>query len=431
MAPYYIFIFISVILLQSANCYAFAPLHQNILVMPLYMQIVLAITGGFVLNFMPCVLPALSIKLINLTKHQTSPKASLCWTVAGIMTSFWCISAISIVMKRAGSGIGIGMGFQNTSFLILLVTIITIFISISLDKVSINISEQAHSFLTRTFFYAHLEAFFGGVIATILSIPCTAPFLGSAVAVAMFTDEVNNIVMFTSIGIGFSIPYILCMIKPEVLNFLPRPGKWLVRFKNFLAVLLIISLIWLLGVLAGQLTARSIFGLFLIVVLIKFTMEEPKIRGVYKIIGIIVLISSALYLPQMANKEDMAYRNYVRGIWVKFDESLLERSVSEGKVVLVDVTADWCITCQFNKLTLWDRSHTVQFLSHQNVVTLRADITHPNAIAEKLLTDHKMYGIPFNIIYGPNARSGIVLPTLLSYEDLVDAVYKARTNEQR
>ena len=247
----------------------------------------------------------------------------------------------------------------------------------------------------------------------------------------MFTDEVNNIVMFTSIGIGFSIPYILCMIKPEVLNFLPRPGKWLVRFKNFLAVLLIISLIWLLGVLAGQLTARSIFGLFLIVVLIKFTMEEPKIRGVYKIIGIIVLISSALYLPQMANKEDMAYRNYVRGIWVKFDESLLERSVSEGKVVLVDVTADWCITCQFNKLTLWDRSHTVQFLSHQNVVTLRADITHPNAIAEKLLTDHKMYGIPFNIIYGPNARSGIVLPTLLSYEDLVDAVYKARTNEQR
>jgi suppressor for copper-sensitivity B len=269
-----------------------------------YLQIPLAIIGGLALNLMPCVLPVLSIKLMSMMNNKERYKSSLIWTICGIIFSFWCVSIVSIVLRDAGKIIGIGFGYQNTQFLICIIILLTFFTSLSLDRVNINLN-ILDSLCKPIASLGFLKDFFSGSVIAIMSLPCTAPFLGSAIAFALFADKIENFILFTSIALGFSLPYILCIFEPRVLNLLPKSGSWLLYFKKILSGLLIISLIWFIIIVAGQLSIRSSIGLTLIVILIKFCLEEERIKPLTRAVCILTLSILALYLPKVATEEDL------------------------------------------------------------------------------------------------------------------------------
>lgn len=401
----------------------------------LYATLLAAFLGGLILNFMPCVLPVLSLKLLSLTRAQSYYRRSFTTTFLGIMSSFWAISLISIFIKSTGEQFGIGMGFQQTEFIIFLCILVTIFISLTLEKSYVQLpkflsnafsSETSNGSLQssgRNSFI--IQDFISGVMATLLSIPCTAPFLGSAILIAIMGTPFESIFIFTSVGFGFGFPYLILISSPSLLKFLPKPGHWMEKAKQFLAMLFIASLLWLLLLVYGQLDLRPTFGLFLILILIKFVLEEPRVRA--KLFIITILIIGALCLPQLAHKEDMAFENYKNEIWQEFDRLKLHKLINEGKIVVVEVTADWCLTCKYNKLLVWDRIKTLQLLSKPEIVAMRADATVYRKDIEDYLKEHGVYGIPFAVVYGINAPGGIAMPTLLAYDDIVKAIEKAST----
>lgn len=392
---------------------------------PLYMVLAMALAGGFILNFMPCVLPVLALKLMSISKLGKDYRQSFITTVFGIIATFWAISAASITMKD----LGIGMGFQQSEFLIILALLMVFFISVALGRVNITIPAFISNIAAMRFATRYMEDFLGGVIATMLSIPCTAPFLGAAMSSAFVAESYVNFLIFTSTAIGFSLPYIFVIISPKLISFIPKSGKWMETLKTAMAILLIASLVWVVNILYSALGLRATFGFVLILALMKYIIEEDKpffSKGVIKILSIISIIYCALYLPQMAHKEDYAREKYISGLWQEFDASKIEEYTKEGKIVVVDITADWCITCKVNKIRLWDRSSSVSIISSPSVIAMRADVTKQNAEVEKFLLKQGVYGVPFSAVYGPSKPSGVILPVLVDYNDLKSAIEAAR-----
>jgi suppressor for copper-sensitivity B len=391
-----------------------------------------AFIGGLILNFMPCVLPVLALKLMSVIKGGAAYRRSFFVTILGIMSAFWALALASILAKSAGKQIGIGMGFQESEFIIFLCVLITVFISISLDKVQINFyssgliqgSPEPSKALASGARETYLQDFLSGVIATLLSIPCTAPFLGGATLIAVSGTARESLAIFTSIGLGFSLPYLLLILSPNMLRFLPKPGAWMENMKKILAILFVASLVWLLGVLYDQLGLRASAGLFLLLLLIKFALEEPKLP--YKAICIIALVAASLYLPQFAHDEDEEDEIYIEHVWHKFDRQKIDELVMDGKIVVVDVTADWCLTCKYNKFMVWDRKKTVKLLLQKDIVAMRADVTKQDEVVEDYLKEHGVYGIPFDVVYSKKTPKGLALPTLLRYQDLVEAIDATR-----
>lgn len=406
------------------------PLSQSsISPAPFYIILLMAIAGGFILNFMPCVLPVLALKMMSATKMTTNYRSSFVATVFGILSSFWFLSIVSIAMKDLGRGLGIGMGFQQTEFIIFLSVLVVIFISIALGRVNLIMPSFMQNIAPLKASGAYFEDFMGGVVATFLSVPCTAPFLGTAMAFAFFGDGLSNFIIFTFVAIGFSLPYLLLIISPQLIFLMPRPGAWMEKVKQFLAILLIGSLVWLLSIIESQLGMRASFGLVLMLILIKYVVEESSgffKSSLWKSLALIGLIAGSLYLPQMASREDQAHDQYLESLWQELSPEMISKYVIDNKVVIVDVTADWCITCKYNKLLIWDRRSAIDLLRDSSIVAMRGDMTVPNDKIEKYLLDNQKYGIPFNIVYGPKAPGGIVLPVLLSFDDLKNAIEKAR-----
>lgn len=403
--------------------------NQNSDSTPLYLVLGMALVGGFILNFMPCVLPVLALKLISATKLVKNYRSSFLATIFGIICSFWLLSIATITMKDLGKSFGIGMGFQQIEFIILLTVLIILFISISLGRINVAIPSFVQNINALGSSVRYFEDFIGGVIATFLSVPCTAPFLGSAMAVAFLSDTITNFLIFTFTAIGFSLPYLILILSPKLIFLLPKSGDWMEKIKKFLSILLIGSLVWLLSILAPQLGPRATFGLVLLLILIKYVIEEHSNflkYPLWKITAAVILTICCIYLPQLASKQDDEHNDYITSLWQELSPSAIEGYIKQNKIVIVDITADWCITCKYNKLLIWDRRSAIKLLNDPSIVAMRGDMTIPDPKIEQYLLSNQKYGIPFNIVYGPGAPNGVVLPVLFSFEDLTNAIKKAR-----
>ena len=389
--------------------------------------LIAALIGGLILNLMPCVLPVLMLKIFNIISNRDSNyRMHLIATIAGIFFSFLSLGLVTVWMRSLGVVMGMGANFQAPQFVIILTIIMTIFTSNILGRFEIALPEFITSRLAAAKFKsAYIGAFASGVIATIFATPCTAPFLGTAITFAMTAEFMQIMEIFFMIGLGFSSPYILLIISPELLRFLPKPGVWMETFKKILAIAMIITIMWLLSILQSQLGIRATIGVLMMLFLIKFTFEQERINLVLRYIFAIILFAGAMYLPTTASEEDQAGINEQLSLWRSFDNAELERSINQGRIVVVDITADWCMTCKYNKLMLWNRAKTMKLLNDPNIVVMRGDLTRPSHAIHRYLESMRVYGIPFDIVYGPSARHGIILPTIASYDDLVKAIEMA------
>jgi suppressor for copper-sensitivity B len=397
--------------------------QDNINLMSILILIAFAVTGGAILNFMPCVLPVLSLKLLSITKN---PDRSFGFTIAGIMTTFLSLAIFTIMMRNSGEQFGLGANFQKPEFIIALSIIVNIFISVASDRATIALPAKISNFLLNKKFKSEdASSFFNGVLASILSTPCTAPFLGTAMAFALTGSDFVILITFLSVGIGFSFPYLLLLTFPHLLEFLPKPGKWIVIFKKLLVLLLILTLGWLLSVVYSQVGGRATIGFIFLLVLIKFTIENVS-SFEKKMLLMIVLLPTSFYLPKFAYNEDKEWQNQIDHVWQNFNRIQLDNYIAEGKTVFVDVTADWCVTCKYNKIMVLNQHRTLKLLEQTSTIALRADFTNRDPEIYKYLIENKVHGIPFNIVYGPRPPHVIILPVLLSYEDIKQAIEKLK-----
>ena len=400
----------------------------------LFLMIFVAMFGGLILNIMPCVLPVLSLKIISLIKHGQSSKAEIRYNffaiTLGILTSFICFAIIAIIIKLSGSYLGWGLQFQNKYFLLFVITLLVLFIGsllewliISFDNLSVNLLHQKINHQKNIF----IANFLSGVLAVLLATPCSAPILGSALSFAITQNYFILAIITISIGIGFAMPYILILMFPKLISFLPKPGVWMKQVKNMMISLLIIAIIWLAHILATSIGYLPVLVILLLnLILLLLIKNRHKISKILNFILINLVIIGLLSVVYLNNHGISKIEKSNNGdIWQEFNEEDIEKYVMQGRVVLIDITADWCITCKINKITVLENKEIINLIKQKKIIAMRGDITISNPKIMTFLAKHKRFAIPFNIVYGPNAKEGLILSEILNKDRLVDLIIKA------
>ena len=340
----------------------------------------IAFIGGVVLNFMPCVFPVLSLKIYNVLSQQQENisdktiKRNFLATILGIIFSFFILSLLIVFLKKIGHNLGWGFQFQSPIFLFFMILILILFSLNLVDVFSIDIPIIFKKFLNRIINLnkkssEFFQNFFLGSFITILSTPCSAPFIGTAIGFAFVSPNQIIFLIFFCISLGLSSPYIILATKPQILSFLPKPGLWMRKFKYFLSLLLILTAIWLSKTLLIQINTIS---------------------------------------------NDSKNNN-----WINFDTIKLSELINENNIVFVDITAEWCLTCFYNKKTVLDRKKVKNIFETYDVKKIRGDLTKPNREINKYINSFGRFGIPFNAIYSSSAPQGILLPEVLTVQNLL------------
>ena len=400
----------------------------------IYFMILLAMFGGLILNIMPCVLPVISIKLISVLKHSGATTSKIRFsffsTIIGILSCFMLLAFFSFAIQSAGSSLGWGFQFQNPFFLIFLIMILVFFIAELLGIFEINFSQILATFLDKKISEKEAQKnifipnFLSGILAVLLATPCSAPFLGSAISFAITQDFFTILLIFTFIGVGFSAPYIILIISPQLINFLPKPGKWMIKIKHLMAGFLVATAVWLTFVLSNTI---GIFPSLLVAVFSVLIFCSLKIKTkMVKVIFITLVIILSFTLPFDFHDRQLKLKSEQDTYWQFFDESILQNLIAQNKIIIVDVTADWCLTCKFNKMLVLNDKEITRKLKSGEIIGLRADITKPDSDVMKFLAKHNRYAIPFNAVYGPNAKNGLLASEFLNKKQLLILIEKAR-----
>lgn len=407
--------------------------------------IIISFIGGLILNIMPCVLPVLSIKLLSVINHSKSSlkkiRIAYSSTLLGILFCFFIFAVITAILKILGNNIGWGVQFQNPYFLIFLIVILTIFTSNLLGLFEINIG-QIGSFISsklnnkivqksKSDHISHviISNFLSGILAVLLATPCSAPFLGTAISFAFSQDAITIFIIFLTMGLGLAFPYIILIAFPNLVHLLPKPGDWMNSTKNLMAGFLGATIIWLVYILINNIGFISAILVAIISSLIFLCFKichKFNIKKTTELIVILFLIITCFFVPIKIGQYFSVKERQYNELWIKFDENKISNYIDDGKVVIIDITADWCLTCKVNKKLVLDSDEIVNIIKEDNVIAMRGDITTPQQEISEFMATHNRYAIPFNIVYGPNAKNGILASELLSKKHLINIIKQAR-----
>ena len=349
-------------------------------------MLLIALLGGLILNVMPCVLPVLSLKLLGLIGHdgenQRHVRLGFLASAAGILVAFAGLAAVLVVLKGMGSAVGWGIQFQQPWFLIAMMLLLTLFAANLWGWFEIPVPAVVGRLAGIGSHTTLLGQFGTGVFATLLATPCSAPFVGTAVAFALAHGPVEIFAIFLALGFGFAAPYLLVAALPAIAQLLPRPGRWMIVLRRILGLLLAGTAVWLLTILAGTLGANGVWvvvGLLLAMTVALWAVHRlPVALRPASPIAVIALALAAFVVPtQIATSRPAPAANDPAGFWKPFDEAAIARLVVQGKTVFVDVTADWCVTCIVNKRLVLDSTAVNARLAAPTVVAMQADWTRP------------------------------------------------------
>lgn len=413
---------------QSSNAAEATPQpSQN---MSFLWAMLLALLGGLILNLMPCVLPVLSLKILSVVGHgggeTKAVRKSFMLTASGIITSFLILSGITIALKLAGHSLGWGVQFQQPYFLLFLTLIVTLFAASLWDLFEIKLPTPLSDGLSKAVFHPKLAGDFAtGAFATLLATPCTAPFLGTAVSFALTSPPAIIVAIFFAMGIGMAFPYLLIAVFPTWATSLPKPGQWMVWLRRILGFALVLTAIWLVWVMAAQITPTfaAALGLALTALMLTLSLKKHQSKATMTA-ALIIFLSYAVALTYAGTQQTKPLTK-VDAQWTKFSANSLAANLAEGKTVFLDITADWCLTCKANKKFILEQPDLYARLFEDGIVAMQADWTNPDSTITEFLQKHGRYGIPFNAVYGKYAPNGIVLPELLTREAVYDALEKA------
>jgi thiol:disulfide interchange protein DsbD len=395
--------------------------------------IIAGFIGGLILNIMPCVLPVISIKILSFVQQAGDDpkrvfKLGLVFS-AGVILSFLILAgAILGIQAQTQTAQSWGVLFQSTAFVVGMIIVVFAFALNLFGVFEVMLPGRATAKLAGATEREGLPgAFMKGVLATLLATPCTAPFLFSAMSFALASSPLVVLLIFASAGVGMASPYLLLTAKPAWMRYLPKPGPWMVSFKQFMGFLLVGTAVWLLVVLGGL---RGVDGVVWMVAFLAFLglgcWMFGRIQFGWSTARKAVMCGLALGVVGLGGC--FAYRQAQPSElkWVDYRKGLAEELANEGRYVYVDYTAKWCATCQINKAwALHDRSVVARF-NALDVVPIKADYTNYDEDIADDLKAFKRDAVPLNVIYPPGRPDRpIVLPVLLTPGDVLEALEKA------
>ena len=398
----------------------------------LFSIIGIAVLGGFILNFMPCVLPVISLKLLSVINYSGVEKnrvrQGFLATSAGIFASFFVLATGAVIMKVTGQEVGWGVQFQNPIFLVVLASLTILFaanlwgffefrtpniISKVAQKIFLDEGKTGH--------------FFAGALTTVMATPCSAPFLGTAIGFSLARGPIEIYAIFAALAFGLSVPFLVIAAFPKFVNILPRPGAWMSHLRKFLGLALIVTSMWLMSVLVTIVGMNAVYGVVIgisfIFVSLYFSQFNWIITGTTIGLAIVCILTSLIIFQE--TKEKLVDQKSI--YWQKFDPEKIESYVDDGKIVFIDITADWCITCLFNKKMVLMNDDIVQKLNSDDVVAMQGNWTLPNPIIMKFLKQFNRFGIPFNIVFRKQNRKGLILPEVLTNEIVKKSLRQSRS----
>lgn len=402
-----------------------------------WQAMLLAFVGGILLNLMPCVFPVLSLKALAVVKAsglslREKRMEGLLYT-AGVMASFLALAGALLAFRAGGAAVGWGFQLQSPEVVAVL-AVILFAVGLSLAgyfELGGSFTGLGQGLVDRG---GALGAFATGVLATIVATPCTAPFMASALGVALVLPPVQALAIFAALGFGLAFPMLLISEVPAIGRLLPRPGPWMDRFRQFLAFPVFATVIWLVAVLGQQAGIPAVAALLGILVLVVFAIWCWRIargahgfgKGLSHAAAAAALMAS-VWLVWYAGQQDAPSSAAGGGVLAAepFDQSKLDGYRAAGEPVFVNMTAAWCITCLANERVALSTDQVAAEFRSRGIRYLKGDWTRRDPKITKILTDYGRSGVPLYLYFAPGRAQAVVLPQLLTPDIVLDAIGQA------
>ena len=393
-----------------------------------------AFVGGLILNLMPCVLPILAIKVLSFAQHSRQHRAhriaGLAYT-AGVVLSFLLLGAGVLALRAAGEQLGWGFQLQSPMVVSALAVLFTL-IALNLWGLFELGQVLPSSWLTFQARHQVSDALLSGVLAVAVASPCTAPFMGASLGLAMTLPAPQALAIFAAMGLGLALPYLLASAWPAVARQLPHPGPWMVMLRQLLAFPMLATVVWLLWVLGQQtsldastLLLAMLLGLSALVWSTRFRTRSGRLLQLLFAISLAWASVSWVQLLHEVDNTTSSNNSTSPTIgaptWQDWSDDQVAQSLAHNQPVFVDFTAAWCVTCQINKkTTLGSQAVLSDFQTHQ-VRLLRADWTRRDSAITAALSALGRSGVPVYVLYAPG-RAPLVLSELLSQSQIHEAL---------
>jgi thiol:disulfide interchange protein DsbD len=401
-----------------------------------------AFLGGMVLNLMPCVFPVVSLKILSFMQQSgDEPRRVRLHGLAfagGVLLAFWMLAGLLLALRAAGEEIGWGFQLQSPPFVAAMA-----FLLFGLGLSLAGVMDIGTS-LTRIGGAAartgYRTSVLNGMLATVVATPCTAPFMGAAVGFAVTQSATAALLIFTALGAGMAAPYVALSLWPALLRFLPRPGNWMVRFKQLMAFPLFATVAWLVWVFGHQTGVDGILRLLLGLTLVGAAawvwgswatlVASTRTRVTARTVAVALLASGFLLSvgaePVSSTVNTAGALQSGSGVqWEPWSEARVAELRAEGRPVFIDFTAAWCLTCKVNERVAFSSAEVRKIVGERKIAMLKADWTNRDAAITRALGSFGRSGVPLYVLYEADpSASPRLLPEILSPGILIESFSK-------
>lgn len=396
-----------------------------------WMYALFAIGGGLILNLMPCVFPVLSLKALSFAASSGSSHSHHLhgWAyTAGVIASFMIAAGLILLAKTAGEQTGWGFQLQYPPFIAAL-TYLFLIMGLSLSGMihfGTSLMGVGQGLTTQP---GYRGSFFTGVLAALVASPCTGPLMAPALGFALSQPPVKAVSIFIALGFGMALPFLLLSYSPRLAKVLPRPGLWMEKLKEILAFPMYLTAAWLLFVFGRQVGMLGVFylligavGLVFAVWLFQNLPKRNDLRYFVQALGISVIVLASYTVVRSEDFKVIAGQDP----WQPYSKALVQQLREGGQVVLVDFTADWCITCKVNERIALSRRGFLQAVEDHNVALVKGDWTNEDPKISAVLNEFNRSGVPLYLVYPADTNEPpLILPQLLTQGLVIDALRTA------
>jgi thiol:disulfide interchange protein DsbD len=414
--------------------------------LPLWQALLFAFIGGIILNIMPCVLPVLSLKslaIVELAKEtQSGVRKHVAAYAMGVLSSFWVLAAVIIGLKRSGEAVGWGFQFQNPLFVVVIAAVVwaaalSLFGVFELPGLSIEVGGAGGDHKRG----GVATSFSHGLLATLLSTPCSAPLLGSALAFALAQPAGVIALTLTAVGLGLASPVMVLAAVPASRKLLPRPGAWMDTFKHAVAFLMVATCLWLLDVLAAMVSPRALISVLVLLAAISaagwawgrfagvLASGRRKALTAALAVGLIAAAGARLSFDDAAAQGVSLKSDRIT--WRPFQGDDTIALAAQGHTLFIDFTAAWCLSCKAFESTVIETDAVAALLAQNDVLAFKADWTRKDPAVTKWLNHFGGVAVPLYVVLPANKPNApIIMADSLTQTQLLNALSAAGPSTQ-
>ena len=390
-----------------------------------FVAIILAFLGGIILNIMPCVFPVIALKVMTFIKEAGEGgawKHGLAFSL-GVELSMLVLLSATFIFRNLGQAVGWGWQLQSSSVSSLLSILFFAIAFTLLFKIEFGSSlTRLGGIGSKTTGY--LNSLLLGCLTVIVATPCTGPFMGAAIGWGLSQSFFVSLLIFLSLGLGVAFPTMVLSAVPSGLNFLPKPGVWMVRVGQLMSIPMVLTAIWLAWVVQRQAGLSGLIDLFigLLFIIISLTFYKLSIKNKsYKFISIFFIILAPLFIIFSNNNNEVLNKRELE-VGEPWSKEILNKYKETNKNILVNFTADWCLTCKVNEAIVFKSDSFKKLINDGDLIYLVADWTNYDPLITRELEKYKRGGVPLYLYWGAEEKTPRILPAILTNKIFYDGI---------